>query len=214
MKLLQAVDLEFGYSRNTKILDGISFDFEPGKVYAILGPSGCGKTTLLYILGGLQRPDRGQVFYQGKDIKEIGYGKYRHDNVAFVFQNYNLIPYMTAIENVKLTAESSPKKMLEKVKLTEKEMRRQVRKLSGGQQQRVAVARALASGAPVILADEPTGNLDEKTAEEVADLLIDNAAEPGRCVVIVTHSGKLAEKADEVIRLSKGKISVERSRLI
>ena len=131
---------------------------------------------------------------------------YRRHCVSFVFQNYNLIDYMTAEENVRLTTKENPLKYLTRVGLKRTEARRNVMKLSGGQRQRVAIARALASGAPVILADEPTGNLDEDTADEIIELLKQNARELNRCVVIVSHSNKVAEVSDVVLELSHGQL--------
>ena len=136
------------------ILDHINIEFEKGKVYVILGPSGCGKTTLLSLLGGLDIPRQGAVLFEGKEIGKKGLEEHRRSHVSFVFQNYNLIDYMTPEENVKLTARQEALPILEKLGLSKEESRRNVLKLSGGQQQRVAIARALASGNPVILADE------------------------------------------------------------
>ena len=141
-------------------------------MYAILGQSGCGKTTLLSLLGGLDSPVDGQILYDGQDIEKLGLANHRKNNVAFIFQSYNLIDYLTPKENVALTAKLSPQPILERVGLTEEECKRNVLKLSGGQQQRVAIARALASDTKVILADEPTGNLDEDTAAEIISIIV------------------------------------------
>lgn len=207
--MIELKNVKFGYTSDAKILKSINYRFELGKVYAILGSSGCGKTTLLSLMGGLEEEQEGEILCDGVEIKKIGYEKYRKNYVAFVFQNYNLIPYMTAKENVELTAVESPSEALENVGITGNDARRIVKKLSGGQQQRVAIARALASNAKVILADEPTGNLDEETADTIADLLIRNAHQLNRCVIIVTHSLELSKKADVVIKLSKGIIHID-----
>ena len=177
-------------------------------MYAILGSSGCGKTTLLSLMGGLDSPSNGQIFYDGKDIEKAGLSAHRKNNVAFIFQSYNLIDYLTPKENVALTSKLPPQPILERVGLTEEESRRNVRKLSGGQQQRVAIARALASDAKVILADEPTGNLDEDTAAEIANILKECAHQMNKCVVIVTHSNELAKQADEVLQLNRGEMKM------
>ena len=179
---------------------------ETGKMYAILGPSGCGKTTLLSLLGGLDSPASGSVLFEGKDIAQIGLARHRKNNVSFIFQSYNLIDYLTPVENVALTSKLPPLPILERLGLTKEESKRNVLKLSGGQQQRVAIARALASEAPIILADEPTGNLDEDTAQEITQILKISAHEQGRCVVVVTHSNELAKQADVVFGLRNGKI--------
>ena len=208
MPILEMKNVRYAYGKHT-VLKGISVQLEQGKMYAILGPSGCGKTTLLSLLGGLDSPASGQIIYQGEDIEETGLALHRRRHVAFIFQGYNLIDYLTPMENVALTAKQPPLPILEQLGLTAEEARRNVLKLSGGQQQRVAIARALASDAQVILADEPTGNLDEDTATEIAAILKDSAHESGKCVVIVTHSNELAKKADVVYGIKKGVLQVK-----
>ena len=203
MSILEMCNVKYAYGKQT-VLRGISAQFEQGKMYAILGPSGCGKTTLLSLLGGLVSPDSGQILYQGEDISKSGLSLHRRRNVAFIFQGYNLIDYLTPIENVALTSKQPPLPILEQLGLTAEEARRNVLKLSGGQQQRVAIARALASDAQVILADEPTGNLDEETAAEITDILRESAHKSGKCVVVVTHSREIAQKADFTAHLHKG----------
>ena len=188
------------------VLRGINAQIEQGRMYAILGPSRCGKTTLLSLLGGLDSPCSGQILYQGEDIAKTGLADYRRSHVAFIFQSYNLIDYLTPVENVALTARHPPLPILEQLGLTAEEAKRNVLKLSGGQQQRVAIARALASDAQVILADEPTGNLDEDTAAEITAILKDSAHKSGKCVVIVTHSNELTKEADIVFNLKKGEL--------
>ena len=173
-----------------------------------LGYSYNGKTNLLSLLGGLDVPTKGEIVCGGENINKLGLAKHRHDNVSFIFQAYNLIDYMNPIENVKLTSKEPPLPILERLGLTKEETRRNVLKLSGGQQQRVAIARALASDAKILLADEPTGNLDEDTAEEITQILKESAHDLQRCVVIVTHSNALAKQADVVIKLRKGKAQV------
>ena len=177
-------------------------------MYAILGPSGCGKTTLLSLMGGLDSPTSGQIFYDGQDIEKMGLSTHRKNNIAFIFQSYNLIDYLTPKENVALTSKLPPLPILERVGLTDEESKRNVLKLSGGQQQRVAIARALASDAKVILADEPTGNLDEDTAADITAILKECAHQMNKCVVIVTHSNELAKQADVIFRLKKGELQV------
>lgn len=177
-----------------------------GKMYAILGRSGCGKSTLLSLIGGLDRPTSGQVLVDGKDIQDIGSDKYRREQAAFVFQDYNLIDYLTPEENVALTAKRAPLSTLEELGLGEDICRRRVTQLSGGQQQRVAIARALASDADIILADEPTGSLDQKTGNEITGLLKKLAHASNKLVVVVTHSRSLAKAADEVFHLEEGEL--------
>lgn len=207
--ILETKDLVYAYTENHKVLDNINLKFESGKIYVVLGVSGSGKTTLLSLLGGLDIPQSGEILFDGMDIQSIGLNKYRRNCISFVFQNYNLIEYMTPIENVQLTANTSPIEILEKVGLTKEEMKRNVLKLSGGQQQRVAIARALASDAAVILADEPTGNLDEDTAAEIIDLFINAAKSLDKCIIIVSHSSEVAALADTVLRFENGSIKIE-----
>lgn len=208
MSILEVKELQYSYEDKKRVLWGINAKMEQGKMYAILGPSGCGKTTLLSLLGGLDSPSSGQILYQGEDIAKAGLAEHRRSHVAFIFQSYNLIDYLTPVENVALTSKKLPLPILEQLGLTEEEAKRSVLKLSGGQQQRVAIARALASDAQVILADEPTGNLDEDTAAEITAILKDSAHKSGKCVVIVTHSNELAKAADVVFQLRKGDLQV------
>ncbi len=206
--VVEIVNVKYSYEKGKNILKGINAQMEAGKVYAILGSSGCGKTTLLSLLGGLDIPSSGKIRFHEKDITEKGLEAHRKNNVAFIFQNYNLIDYMTPVENIQLTSKKDALPFLEKVGLTKEESKRNVLKLSGGQQQRVAIARALASEASVILADEPTGNLDEDTAANMIRILKDSAHEMNKCVVVVTHSNELARQADVVFRLQKGELRV------
>ena len=209
MSILEFSNLKYTYNGKQSILRGANGKLEQGKLYAILGPSGCGKTTLLSLLGGLDSPENGQILYAGKDIAETGLADHRRNHVSFIFQAYNLIDYLTPVENVALTSNLPSLPILERLGLSKEEAKRNVLKLSGGQQQRVAIARALASEAPVILADEPTGNLDEDTAREITEILKESAHKMNKCVVVVTHSGELAKQADIVFRLKKGELKQE-----
>lgn len=208
MSILEVKGVQYAYDSKKKVLKNIDVQLEQGQMYAILGPSGCGKTTLLSLMGGLDSPTKGQILYQGEDIEKTGLADHRRNHVAFIFQSYNLIDYLTPMENVSLTTKLPPLPILEKLGLTAEESKRNVLKLSGGQQQRVAIARALASDAQIILADEPTGNLDEDTSVEITTILKDSAHQTGRCVVIVTHSNELAKEADVIFRLRKGELQV------
>ena len=206
MSMIETKGVTYYYSKSHPVLDGIDLRLDRGMMYVIFGPSGCGKTTLLSLLGGLDVPKAGHILFDGRDVQEIGLERLRREKVAFVFQNYNLIDYMTPVENVLLTAKEAPLPVLGKLGLQEEEAKRNVLKLSGGEQQRVAIARALASQNPVILADEPTGNLDEETAGEITAVLKDAAKSYNRCVVIVSHSREVANEADVVFELKGGKI--------
>ncbi len=206
MSVLEMRDISYSYEKSRKILTAVNAVFETGKMYAILGPSGSGKTTLLSLLGGLDTPQKGEILFDGEDISEHGLEYHRRNHVSLIFQNYNLIDYMTPVENVRLTAKQNAMSMLKSLGLTEDEAKRNVLKLSGGQQQRVAIARTLVSDAPIILADEPTGNLDEDTAAEITEVLKNCAHQMNKCVIIVTHSNELAKQVDTVFRLKKGKL--------
>lgn len=208
MSVLELKEVTYSYDKKKQVLSGIDVQMETGKMYVILGPSGCGKTTLLSLLGGLDSPTGGHILFDGKDIEQSGLGNHRKNHVSFVFQSYNLIDYMTPQENVRLTAKKSALSFLGRVGLTIEESKRNVLKLSGGQQQRVAIARALGSEAPVILADEPTGNLDEETAKSITEILKESAHKMNKCVVVVTHSNELAKQADVVFQLKRGKLQL------
>lgn len=208
MSIMEIKGVRYSYDNKRNVLKGVSAELDAGKMYTILGPSGCGKTTLLSLLGGLDSPLEGQILFDGRDIEITGLATHRKNNVAFIFQSYNLIDYLTPKENVALTSKLPPQPILERVGLSEEESKRNVLKLSGGQQQRVAIARALASDAKVILADEPTGNLDEDTAAEITEILKECAHQMNKCVVIVTHSNELAKQADVILRLKKGELQV------
>ena len=204
MPTLELKNVSYAYEKGRAVLQNINTEMETGKIYAILGPSGSGKTTLLSLLGGLDVPTQGSVLFDGEDITAKGLEHHRRNHIALIFQNYNLIDYMTPIENVRLTAKYDAAPILERLGLEQDETQRNVLKLSGGQQQRVAIARALASDAPVILADEPTGNLDADTAEEITAILKESAHAFGKCVVVVTHDREVAKQADVVLEIKRG----------
>ena len=208
MGVLEIQDLKYSYDNKKNVLNGINAQMELGKIYVILGTSGCGKTTLLSLLGGLDSASKGKILFNGKDITEKGLENHRRNHVSFIFQAYNLIDYMTPLENVKLTSKLPPEAILEKMGLTKEEMKRNVLQLSGGQQQRVAIARALASEAPIILADEPTGNLDEDTAMSIMRILEESVHHLNKCAIIVTHSNEVAKRADVVFQLKRGTLQI------
>lgn len=212
---LKIENLSYSYQNGDhkqKVLDDINASFEAGKIYAIVGESGSGKTTFLSLLSALDKLQDGDIKYNGKSLKKITGQEYRLKYVNIVFQSYNLIKYMTAAENVEVASnfdnrKADPNKYLEKVGLSAEEGKRLVNKLSGGQQQRVAIARALASNSPIIMADEPTGNPDEDTEEKIIEIFRDLAHKDQKIVIIVTHSRRVAEKADKVLTLRRGKLS-------
>lgn len=201
------------------ILDSVDFNFESGKFYTILGASGSGKTTALSLASALDSPKSGEILYEGKDIKKIGLTNYRNQHIGIVFQAYNLINYMTGIQNIvtamEITRNEIPDRkqkayeLIEKVGLKREEGERSVLNLSGGQQQRVAIARALSTNAKIILADEPTGNLDSKTSVDIIKLFQKLAHEDNKCIIMVTHSLEIASMSDVIINLDNKKFKVK-----
>ena len=215
MSVLKIEDLAYTYKskyQTVKALKGITYEFEQGKFYALIGRSGSGKTTLLSLLAALDIPTEGRVVFEDKSTAEIDRDLYHRDTVAVIYQSYNLLPLLSVMENVTFPMElkkvPDAKKIAEEklraVGLDESYFKRLPAMLSGGEQQRVAIVRALASDAKIILADEPTGNLDTENSEIVINLLQKLAHEEGYCVIVVTHDLSIADKADEVLRLKDG----------
>ena len=194
-----------------------SCEFEQGLLYALVGKSGSGKTTLLSLLAGLEVPESGSVFVDGADLKGMDVDKYRRETASVIYQNYNLFPLLTVIENVmypmliqKKSKEEAAKRadeVLKRVGLDESYFKRLPAMLSGGEQQRVAIARALAINADIILADEPTGNLDSENTRNIIELLSELAHEENCCVVVITHDQSVAEVADKVYKMDSGVLS-------
>ncbi len=216
MSVLALQNICFSYDK-APVLRDLSLEFEKGKMYCIVGKSGAGKTTLLSILSGLASPDSGSILYNGQDIKNVNKYNFRSRQIGVVFQSYNLITKFTALENVMLSMDIAGVKgfnkkeraleLLDSVGLDEDEANRRILKLSGGQQQRVAIARALSHDPDIILADEPTGNLDSDTQDEIMEIFR-TLAEQGKCVILVSHSPQVAKMCDETYELkaqSKGK---------
>lgn len=201
MSILELSKISYSYKDGKNVLSNINMKFEEGKLYAILGVSGAGKSTLLSLLAGLDEPKNGEVLFKDNNIKEKGYENHRKNNISLVFQNYNLIDYLTPLENIKIVNSKAKESDLEVLGLKKEEITRNVLKLSGGQQQRVAIARALVADAPIILADEPTGNLDSDTADDIINILKSSAHNHGKCVIVVTHSKEMAKRADVILRL-------------
>ncbi len=210
MAVLELDNIGYSYVKGKPVFEGISYSFEKGKMYAVMGKSGAGKTTLLSLLSGLAKPTSGKILYEGKDITEINQYEYRSKYVGVVFQSFNLLTKLTAVENIMLSMDiaglhkkdekQQAYELLEEMGLDRDEADRRVLKLSGGQQQRVAIARALSYGPGLILADEPTGNLDGETQDEIMDIFRE-LADSGKCVIIVTHSQDVANRSDEIYRL-------------
>ncbi|WP_273401539.1 ABC transporter ATP-binding protein [Traorella massiliensis] len=216
MNILETKDLYFTYpdgDARKVILNDVNVSFEKGKFYTILGASGSGKTTFLSLIAALDKAERGEILYEGKSLSEIGYEKYRRNNVGIVFQSYNLIPYMNAVENVMVAMsitdnemekdmKSQALRILESVGIDGSKATRRINRLSGGEQQRVAIARAISTNVEVVLADEPTGNLDAKTSETIIEIFKELAYKQNRCVIMVTHSEKIANQSDVILKLN------------
>ena len=206
MDVLEIKNVSYSYENSReKILSQVNQSFERGKFYAIIGKSGAGKSTLLSLLAGLDTPSNGQILFESEDIEEKGYSHHRKNNISLVFQNYNLIDYLSPLENIRLVNSQAPETILFELGLDKSQIKRNVMKLSGGQQQRVAIARALVSEAPIILADEPTGNLDEKNERLVMDIFRQLNKE-GHTIITVTHSGLVGAAAKRIIIINHGHI--------
>ena len=225
MEVLKAVNLTkiYGKGENqVRALDGVSLSVEQGQFAAVVGTSGSGKSTLLHMLGGLDRPDKGKVYVDGKDIfslTEEALTIFRRRKIGFVFQSYNLVPVLSVYENVALPVELDGKKadrafieeILDTLGILQK-ARSLPGQLSGGQQQRAAIARALASRPSILLCDEPTGNLDSRTSQDVLGLLKLSGQKFGQTIVMITHNEEIAQMADRIIRIEDGRILSSRGR--
>lgn len=223
MSVLKAENVTYVYQskyQQVKALDGVSCTFEAGRFYAIVGQSGSGKTTLLSMLAGLGTPNEGEVIANGQSVKDFGSERHRRENVSVIYQAFNLFPSLNILENVMYPmmiqkaqagkAKERARELLAAVGLEDVDPRKLPAMLSGGQQQRVAIARALASSSPVILADEPTGNLDSENGQMVIDLLKRLAKEEDRCIIVVTHDQGIAAQADVVYHMRDGRLDEER----
>ena len=213
--ILSVQNVSYQYSdasANEFALKNINFEFEKGKTYAIKGRSGSGKTTLLSLISGLEKCTHGNIIFDGKNIKNINLDKYRNSQIGIVFQSYNLLPYMTASENIILSMDASGQKMsnkkqkvldlMESVGLQKSFANRKILRLSGGEQQRVAIARSLSYNPKIIIADEPTGNLDKQTETDILEIFKKLAHEENKCVIIVTHSKNVCDMVDVVYDLN------------
>ena len=221
--LLEIVDVSKTFkakSGDVKAVDGVSFKARKGEVTVIVGPSGSGKTTLLYLLGSLEKPDSGEIQVFGEDIcaGSADLITYRRESIGFVFQFFNLITALTALENVILPMDldgvplSEQRRrgveLLERVGIDARLQKARANKMSGGEKQRVAIARALANDPDVILADEPTGNLDTATGRKVVEILVNLAHTDGKCVIIITHDESILDVADHSFHMMDGKLTV------
>ena len=220
-KILEIKNLKKYYGKGdseVRALDDVSFDVYKGEMLVLLGNSGCGKSTLLNIIGGMDSPTEGEVLLNGEDItkyKDKELTRYRKEKIGFIFQFYNLLPDLTALENVRMSLLKKDEghlseKALEAVGLGANKGKQYPSQMSGGEQQRVSIARALVKGADIILCDEPTGALDDKTGRKILELLQEIVREKGQTLLIVTHTTPIADMANRVITLRNGKIEKER----
>ena len=217
MSALSLTNVTYRYKNAQKsAVSGVSCAFEAGKVYAVVGPSGSGKSTLLSMLAGLDLPTEGEITFQGDSLAELDVDRYRRESISMIFQSFHLFPLLTVMENVCFPMElcgimpkdarTQAEKLLASVGIRKDQMKRFPSKLSGGERQRVAIARSLASGAKVILADEPTGSLDSANTQNIIDILAGLAHEREYCVIIVTHDSEVAEAADVALRMRDGEL--------
>ena len=219
MSVLSAREVTYEYRnayQTVRAVNGVSCEFEQGLVYAIVGSSGSGKTTFLSLLAGLDIPTSGTIDLDGRSTDKIDRDAYRFNHVSVIYQNFNLFQHLTVLENAAYPlyvrkvggkeADAVAREKLLQVGLKEDQFKRLPNMLSGGEQQRVAIARALASGSEIILADEPTGNLDSTNSRNIVEILRDLAHDHSRCVIIVTHDPAVAEAADVVLNMKDGKL--------
>ena len=217
MNILSLKNVTYQYEGAKKlVLKDVNAEFSSGKIYTIVGKSGSGKSTLLSLIAGLDVCSEGEIFYKGTSLKELDRDDYRAKNIGVIFQSYNLLTNATGVENIMLSMNISGSRekdkreyayaLLEKVGIDRETAGRKVLKLSGGEQQRIGIARALAHNPDIIIADEPTGNLDSDTESAILDILTSLARDEGKCVIIVTHSKKVTSIADEVWGINDGKL--------
>ncbi len=218
MTLLELRDVTYRYHKTAAaVLCGMSCAFETGKLYAIVGKSGAGKSTLMSLMAGLDLPDSGEILFEGTPTGKLDLDEYRRRKIAVIYQDFALFPLLTVLENIlypmelcgldRAQARQEAKHLAQKVSLPEALLDRYPSRISGGEQQRVAIARGLTMDRRLLLADEPTGNLDSENSDIIIDLLRQLAHEENRCVIVVTHDLTVMDRADEVYRLSDGKLT-------
>jgi ABC transporter, ATP-binding protein len=223
MAILEITNLSYDYITKAGRVHAVkdaTASFDTGIVYAIVGRSGSGKSTLMSLMAGLDVPKAGKILYEGTDLASIDRDRYRREHVGMIFQSYYLLPQLTAVENVELALELSKyegdrreraMEMLSLVGIAKEQFRKRSPEFSGGEQQRIAVARAIAADPSVILADEPTGNLDNENSLNIVGILGDLAHRFGKCVIIITHASEVAERADMTLHMNDGYLSVSES---
>lgn len=218
MGILKLENVSYRYKdapKDVYVFKNINYEFEQGKIYAIKGKSGSGKTTLLSLITGLEKCSEGKILYEDKELKKMNLDKYRNTDIGIVFQSYNLLPRLTAIENIILSMDISKVKvknkkekaleLMKSVGLKEEHANRKILKLSGGEQQRIAIARSLSYNPKIIIADEPTGNLDKETENEILKIFENLAKKENKCIIIVTHSQNVCDNVDVIYELCSNK---------
>ncbi len=218
MAVLSLKNVCYSYEKNNAVLNKINISFETGKLYVIMGKSGAGKSTLLSLLSGLDNPQKGDVLYKETTLRDKNKDNYRKNDIGILFQGYNLLNTATGLDNVLMPMEiceckvknkkSRAYELLENVGIDKQKANRRVLKLSGGEQQRVAIAAAIAHNPEIIIADEPTGNLDADTEKDILKLLSDLVHQQSKCVIVVTHSMAFSDYADELWGLNKGRLNI------
>lgn len=219
MSILKAEHVSYSYRTKYQTIEAVkdvTCEFEAGNLYAVTGESGSGKSTLLSLLAGLDVPDSGRILVKGGDMAQLDRDRYRREQASVVYQAFHLFPLLTALENVmfpmelrgvkKKVAEETAKKLIAEVGLSEKNYRQFPQMMSGGEQQRVAIARAMANGGEILLADEPTGNLDTENEQNIVKLLKESAHEHGYAVIVITHNPEVARQADAVLTMRDGRL--------
>lgn len=218
MPIISLKDVSYSYQKNMPVLNRVSADFETGTVYAIVGKSGSGKSTMLSLMAGLDVPSAGSVLFEGRDTRTLDLFEYRRKNAAVIYQDFSLFPLLTVLENIlypmslcrvdKAAAKRDALALAQKVQLPETLLHRYPGEISGGEQQRTAIARAMTMNRRLLLADEPTGNLDTENSENIIRLLVRLAHEEQCCVLIVTHDPSVARAADVLMRMEHGQLIV------
>ncbi|MCI9128222.1 MAG: ABC transporter ATP-binding protein [Eubacterium sp.] len=217
MSVLSIKNVSYQYEGTKKpVLKNISADFEAGKVYVLMGKSGAGKSTVLSLISGLDLPTNGEILFEGKSLRQFDRDEYRAKSIGVIFQGYNLLTNATTLENIVLSMNISGSRekdkkqtallLLQKVGIDEETANRKVLKLSGGEQQRVGIARAISHNPQIVIADEPTGNLDGDTEKNIMGILQKLAHDEDKCVIVVTHSKQVSKYADELWGLNQGNL--------
>jgi len=220
MSILRAENVSYKYEKTGNyVLKNVSAEFEKGKLYILTGKSGAGKSTFLSLISGLDRVSEGRIFYKDRDLSELNLDKYRATEIGVIFQSFNLLKNRNAIENILLSERISLKKkgdsgkvveLLEKLGISKETAGRRVMHISGGEQQRVSIARALSHSPEIVMADEPTGNLDEANSREIMEIFRKLAHEDGKCVIVISHSEKMWNYADEIYSVDGKKVEAKR----